>query len=985
MKPITSDIVIYKPNGEKLLTASIGAESTMTVNLMQDDYVTLNFVSNECVHIPIGAYCVIDQPKKRTNRKKYVTLEKYFPKRSESNGGFEYQIRFDAWYYNWKRYTFTLNPKNGYPQTSFSYTSNAVGHARLILDQLIFIKNKDNSIDLPLAIAFHFNGHTDTYAYADRFHIEGDAEDAKFQFDEGDIYNATVAVDGEYKNFNIIDTIKTDEVPKESNDATFLLTDEVRSITYDGCNIIDAIAKICDESAFECEWWMDDNDILHFGRCETTDSIELVQGDDFEILNRNRSSDEYGTRLIAFGSTRNVPARYRKSLILNLDTINEVYDTEETVEKYSGYTKDIYKAYVSGTESFSERLSVYKSSGGVFYHSSDIDLSWDITEGRLEYLTIDILAITSAGETTIGSYFFENNNKDHFKVNISLDSEEDSDVEFVIDYNFGISQVNFNNISGKFKIGEAYIYKEEVREILYSCTDSFRKMLPSYFTTVKPHDNEIAIEKAEVELPVWYYNGIRSQRSFRDIKDSFVSEQIIERIESVGEFSSTIKLGLRMIAQKDKNAVLSVRPFIYITDKNNVVRLATYYFDKQELRASNFIEKSLEVEVSTSFITFTTGNFGIGIEYETTDAYEAYVSIIEGVLAPRSLTAESSIVFDDGLTIPVECNKGRSMSTSESSKWLYFDEKYYNAIKSRKNQRFTLTDVDLNAVPVPYFTDDLGLDANISSYTRRIMLPIECHGNYVEKDGIDPSEVVEVTKTFDDIFPQQTFTIDKVTSYVEKETKYDDNGNAYKEDVTKYRFYLSKSKLDFKRKYIQGDETLRCIFQDGDVAGMEFDLYFENDTMEKDKQGVTLQAYRIETNVINDINFPNPALCPKAGDKIVLLNFAPSSITYMGYVADAEKRLYDKAMAYLDKISLDSATYDFQMLPDKAKARIEENEYPTLGQKVTLKDTNYFDENGRSTRVIGFSRCIDIPYDSPTFTLGESLRYSRLKEIEKKL
>lgn len=44
----------------------------------------------------------------------------------------------------------------------------------------------------------------------------------------------------------------------------------------------------------------------------------------------------------------------------------------------------------------------------------------------------------------------------------------------------------------------------------------------------------------------------------------------------------------------------------------------------------------------------------------------------------------------------------------------------------------------------------------------------------------------------------------------------------------------------------------------------------------------------------------------------------------------------------------------------------------------------YF-ENGRISRVLGFEFNLDIPYDSPVYTIGESTAYSRLGEIESKL
>ena len=52
----------------------------------------------------------------------------------------------------------------------------------------------------------------------------------------------------------------------------------------------------------------------------------------------------------------------------------------------------------------------------------------------------------------------------------------------------------------------------------------------------------------------------------------------------------------------------------------------------------------------------------------------------------------------------------------------------------------------------------------------------------------------------------------------------------------------------------------------------------------------------------------------------------------------------------------------------------------SVGQRVRLINKAYF-ENGRESRVLGFEKKLDIPYDSPSYTVGESAAYSRLGGI----
>lgn len=83
-------------------------------------------------------------------------------------------------------------------------------------------------------------------------------------------------------------------------------------IQYDGTSILDALSRIAE--AFKCEWWVVDNEI-HFGRCEQGDTeITLRSGKEISTLSRSEDSNEHGTRLYAFGSSRNLNKNYRRKL-----------------------------------------------------------------------------------------------------------------------------------------------------------------------------------------------------------------------------------------------------------------------------------------------------------------------------------------------------------------------------------------------------------------------------------------------------------------------------------------------------------------------------------------------------------------------------------------------------------------------------------------------------------------------------------------------
>ena len=88
-------------------------------------------------------------------------------------------------------------------------------------------------------------------------------------------------------------------------------------ITYDNTNMIDALTLMAE--TFGCEWWVDSS-VIHFGRCEFGDAVELEIGKEIASMSRSNSKGTFATRVYAFGSTRNIPENYREvdeSMVVN--------------------------------------------------------------------------------------------------------------------------------------------------------------------------------------------------------------------------------------------------------------------------------------------------------------------------------------------------------------------------------------------------------------------------------------------------------------------------------------------------------------------------------------------------------------------------------------------------------------------------------------------------------------------------------------------
>ena len=98
---------------------------------------------------------------------------------------------------------------------------------------------------------------------------------------------------------------------------------------------------------------------------------------------------------------------------------------------------------------------------------------------------------------------------------------------------------------------------------------------------------------------------------------------------------------------------------------------------------------------------------------------------------------------------------------------------------------------------------------------------------------------------------------------------------------------------------------------------------------------------------------------------------------------EAEQNLLKKAKEYVKKSMIDPSTYDCEMNADFICNEGNIRTYE-VGAKVNLINKAYFPE-GRQSRIIGFEWPLDIPYDHPIYTVGETAPYSRIGEIKSKL
>lgn len=288
---------------------------------------------------------------------------------------------------------------------------------------------------------------------------------------------------------------------------------------------------------------------------------------------------------------------------------------------------------------------------------------------------------------------------------------------------------------------------------------------------------------------------------------------------------------------------------------------------------------------------------------------------------------------------------------------------------------FTIDNILKPMVPSSYFTADDDEVVKDGVVTKRLMLPLATP--YIDSvPGLNEEQLVEKVLVLDDVYPRMhDEKLTDVKSEICDET--DDKGN--KTGKTFPQYTITDDKITtFKPSYIQSGKTLGITFMTGLLSGMTFDAKLLSGA---DKP--------LQITIIRNNNYgrylPDEVIKPAVGDEYVLTNY---NVEFMSttLVSDAEAELYTKAKEKIAKLSIDGSTYSASMMSDNAKTLYDAGTKTILpiGQKVKLINPGFFSA-GRDSRVLGYELALDIPFDTPQFTIGETYEYSRLSSMEEKI
>ena len=268
---------------------------------------------------------------------------------------------------------------------------------------------------------------------------------------------------------------------------------------------------------------------------------------------------------------------------------------------------------------------------------------------------------------------------------------------------------------------------------------------------------------------------------------------------------------------------------------------------------------------------------------------------------------------------------------------------------------------------------------------KRLMLPegipyIDAYPNMTTE------EAVEQVVIFDEVYPRRTGIMSDVTTIEVTDKVENEDGTTTEEKWNAYRF--RDTGVNFSEKYILPGQELRIRFASGLLNGLEFAVKFnpegKPEKLEDGGWNPEAQLWEIVRNEDYGRPLPGDVLFPQDGDEYVLSGWDSTKITELGLVGAAEQELKEKTEKYAAKSKIDPSTYGCTMMSNDAYREDGVHNFYGIGQKVNLINKAYF-ENGRQSRVIGFEFNLDLAYDSPIYTVGETTAYSRIGELEEKV
>lgn len=335
-----------------------------------------------------------------------------------------------------------------------------------------------------------------------------------------------------------------------------------------------------------------------------------------------------------------------------------------------------------------------------------------------------------------------------------------------------------------------------------------------------------------------------------------------------------------------------------------------------------------------------------------------------------------------------------------------------SAITLKGGEKFKLDNLVTAKLPTHFFpANKQDAEAIKALAETRLTLPSP---GYIDTQEAKDGEIVEKVLVFDDIYPR---TKSKITEVRDKlQNVVDENKQPTGEKYTEY--YIKTNSFVFDRAWqLPNGENMQVIFQSGPLSGLTFDVQF-NSSETPTEPTIDHQFFRILRKQFDGgLYLPNKSMHPKKDNEFILTGWDSSRIADLKLIGNAQEELAKETQKQIKKMMIDPNTYECTLFSDIAYG-VREKTYITddsgntlvddygneivqdysgsdldaknawdfdLGRRVTMYNAALFRSGKRESRVMGYEKKMDIPYDSPTYIIGEKATYSKFKDLEKQI
>lgn len=707
--------------------------------------------------------------------------------------------------------------------------------------------------------------------------------------------------------------------------------DENNVMTYSSVNYIDALSQIAEK--WDCEWWVIGN-VLYVGKCESKkdgfvdingdELTDFILGDNVVSMDGSKSQTDYATRLYAFGSDQNLPKNYGKG-----DAIFQFEKAYKHVDHYlyKKINRSLYTSYFNNGDNI-----------------PNPDPKFNLEEVTLNTLLKPNVAITYWNGTQNSSSIVLGTDK--YSMSLFVDGDKKNKT-------FGIN-IDFEC----FQMVGARSF--DVSAALFLCGDVDGKD-----TKVSFFGNLLSPTIENVIKQIYYI----------DNRKVTINKPTSGTTSKYSLYLGDITLPIDFELHNEQNITLRVELYVRYTGSS-----------------SNII---------TFGLSNANGKFAKSLTYDR-NSEEMFTKV-------KLKYKDGKLDGKEEEAILVTMGKYKDDLSPSYLKFDTLNVEHLNW-QREEGQQFLITNIIKSKLPSYYFNtekDVQNAETIKAMSEKRLSLPSPY---YIDsEEGLPLDNIVEKVVTYDDEFPKFNTPI---TEVFPKSSKYIEDEE--QTDITYNEYYIHTSDFTFDSDYqLDTADKLEIKFNTGALAGLTFETLFNPDSAPSSTHHQYFKVVRQQFD--GGLYLPNDAMHPEVGDEFVLLGWDASRIEDLGLIDKAQEHLKKRAELELKNMNIDPTTYECTMFSDYIYGRAEptiivddngnvvtddrgvairtddsqsgldktKSNIFQIGQRVKLHSKAFFKEGYRDSRILGYERKMDIPWDSPVYSVGEKAVYSKINSFEK--